>query len=151
MYKKWCYFTICSGVGLNTYKMFNFLSLLCITHYCAWIECQPFQSRSEVIQEAWFAQCEIIIFKPLKNGFLWFLSDYFMKHSLMHASLHLIWLNLYKINNKETSTNYYNKTTKKSSLRENQMFNLLLIGYICSKKTTTQKKKRKRSVWVKSC
>ena len=37
------------------------------------------------------------------------------------------------------------------NLRENPVFNLLLIGYIFSKKTTNQKIKRKRSVWVKSC
>ena len=37
------------------------------------------------------------------------LSDYFMKHSLMHTLLHLISWNPYKICKKETSTNYYKK------------------------------------------
>ena len=40
--------------------------------------------------------------------------------------------------------NYY----KKKNSRENQVFNLLLIGYTFSKKTTKQKTERKRSIWA---
>ena len=41
-----------------------------LTHYCARIECQPFQSSPEAIQEARFAQYGKIILKPLKNCFI---------------------------------------------------------------------------------
>ena len=51
---------------------FNILRLHYVTHYCARIECQPFQSSSEVIQEARSAQYRKIILKPLKNCFTWF-------------------------------------------------------------------------------
>ena len=47
----------------------NILRLHYVTQYCARIECQPFQSSSEVIQEARSAQYRKIILKPLKNCF----------------------------------------------------------------------------------
>ena len=49
---------------------FNILRLHFVTHRCTCIECQPFQSSPEVIQETQFAQYGKIILKPLKNCFL---------------------------------------------------------------------------------
>ena len=75
-----------------------------------------------------------------------FLSDYFIKHSLIYISLHLIWFHEIHKCKKEASTNY---DRKKMKTKENQVFSLLVIEHIFSKNTTKQKTKRKRSVWVK--
>ena len=46
---------------------FNIPRLYYLTHYYSWIECQPFLSIAEVIQEAHFAQYGKKNLKPLKN------------------------------------------------------------------------------------
>ena len=68
---------------------FNILRLYYVTHYCTWIECQPFWSSPEVIQEARFGQYRKIILKPLKNciysHFLEWLN--WNTHELLHQVL----------------------------------------------------------------
>ena len=64
------------GISLNVQQQsgillkFSILRLHYVTHYCARIECQPFQSSAEEMQEASFAKYGKIILKPLKNRFI---------------------------------------------------------------------------------
>ena len=82
-----------------------------------------------------------------------FLSDYFMKRSLMHASLHLIWFH-------EIHVNYVKKNPSRAAAskinsKKSSVINLWLTEYIFSKNTTKKNMKRKRSVkvkpWLKNC
>ena len=67
-----------------------------------------------------------------------FLSDYFMKYSLMNISLHII--GFYEIHVKHVKSNPSRTIISKCSI---------CLEYIFSKNTTKQKTKRKRSLRVK--
>ena len=67
-----------------------------------------------------------------------FLSDYFMKHSLMHISLHII--RFHKIYVKYVKRNHSRTIIRKCSI---------CFEYVFSKNSTKQKTKRKRNVKVK--
>ena len=73
---------------------FNILPPHFVTHYYSRIECQPFQSSPEAIQEVRFAQYGKIILKTLKNCFLWFnqvavFTVIFLKP--LHCNIHELW------------------------------------------------------------
>ena len=61
-----------------------------------------------------------------------FLSDYFMKHSLMHISLHII--GFHEIHAKDVKRNPSRTIIRKCSI---------CLEYVFSKNTTKQKKKKK--------
>ena len=78
------------------------------------------------------------LFKTAKIHCEIFLPDYFMKHSLMHISLHII--RFHKIYVKYVKRNHSRTIIRKCSI---------CFEYVFSKNSTKQKTKRKRNVKVK--